>query len=390
MIRNPTFHYDFLMQSPGAPEFQAMVARHFEGFTNEDLMAGTIPQFLNELDGTTRMSSYMLQLYRRFGQHTYVLGPRVQELFRRTQLKKITPEMIVPPVSAFYVAVADCPWQLWGGDRTKMHNLAGIYISFNKVYQGGAPPGGVVAGALPPGAEVHDCINIMLWGAANERSINKFDDTILWFSISLDRWMKAGHDLETFFQNHSVMTADADSLEGADWNPRLDVLPRILLGEPDPFRPQFVPETPEGLTSQRETLVNVLRLVLNLCLYMRSEEPDLDVQDWKDKATVLKKKIETKKSPGKRKKLERQLTSLPRTRVVYVGPMFEELPGTGDVLVRDSQGGTHVAPVEHGVAPHWQRYHVGSGDSRTTKWRLKGMYRRGGGTPDRIITKFRE
>ena len=381
MIRNPTFHYDFLLSSPGAPQFQEIVERQFRSFSDAELIGGTIPQFLNELDGTTRMSSYMAHLYKRFGQHTFVVGPKVQELFRRTKLAKITPEMITPPAAAFYIGVADCPWQLWGGNRTKLHNLTGIYVSFSKVYQGPQPPGGYKVGdPLPPGTEVHDCINIMLWGKANERSLDKFDDTVLWFSISLDKWMKAGQDLETFFQNHSVMTADTDDLK--DWNPTANEL--------DPFAPAYIPEDLNNLAIQRDMLVNVLRLVLNVCLYMGSEEPDLIVEDGRDKARALREKISKKKSPGKRKKLERQLANLPRTRLVYVGPLFEELPDGRPDETGEYLGGTHASPVEHGVSPHWQRYHVGSGEDRSIKWRLKGMYVRGSGKADRTITKIRE
>jgi hypothetical protein len=289
--------------------------------------------------------------------------------------------MIKPPASAFYIGVADCPWQLWGGNRTKLHNLTGIYVSFSKVFQGPQPPGGYKVGdALPPGTEVHDCINIMLWGKANERSLDKFDDTVLWFSISLDRWMNAGQDLETFFQNHSVMTAEADDLK--DWNPKANEL--------DPFAPAYVPEDMNNLAIQREMLVNVLRLVLNVCLYMGSEDPDLIVEDGRDKAKALQEKISKKKSPGKRKKLERQLANLPRTRLVYVGPLFEELPDERTTEPGEYKGGTHASPIEHGVSPHWQRYHVGSGENRTIKWRLKGMYVRGSGKADRTITKIRE
>jgi len=383
MFRNPPFHYDFIMKSPGAIEFQDLIERQFVKFTNGDLIAGTIPALLNELDGTTRMSSYMLQLYKRFGQHTFVVGPKVQELFRRTKLAKVTPEMITPPSPAFYIAAADCPWQLWGGERTKLHNLTGIYVSFSKVFQGNQPPGGYKFGDdLPPGAEVHDCINILLWGEANERSLDKFDDSVLWFSISLDKWLNAGQDLETFFQNHSVMAAAADDLK--DWNPTANEL--------DPFAPAYVPENPEALAAQREMLMNVLRLVLNVCLYMGSEDPDLLVEDGEDKAKALQEKISSKKSPGKRKKLERQLANLPRTRLVYVGPMFEELPDSEKRARdgREDQGGSHASPVEHGVSPHWQRYHVGSGEDRSIKWRLKGMYVRGAGKADRTVTKLRE
>lgn len=379
MIRTPTLHYDYIMGTPGASEFHALIDKQFSSFSNDELLGGKIPEFVNTLDAVTRTSAYLMQLYKRFGQNTYVIGPRVQELFRRTQLTRITPDMIQPPVPAFYIALADCPWQIWGGERTKLHHLTGIYVSFSKVYQGRRPAPGTPPEKMP---ELHNCINIVLWGEANERSFDKFDDALLWFSISLDRWVSAGQDLETFFANHSVMTATSTDLK--DWDPHAHEL--------DPFAQPYIPEEEGALAAQREALVGVLRLILNLCLYMGSDDPDLDVHDWKDKEAELKKKLSSKKSPGKRKKLERQISNLPRTRVVYVGPLFEELPGPDAAPVegRQHQGGTHASPVEHGVAPHWQRYWVGSGADRKVKWRLKGMYVRGGGKPDRTITKIRE
>jgi len=374
MVRTPPLHYDFVLKTPGATELHALVQREFDTLSDADLINGHIPQFLNTLDQVTRISSYLMHLYRRFGQNTFVVGPNVQELFRRTKLARITPDLIQPPAPAFYIALADCPWQIWGGERTKLHNLTGVYVSFSKVYQGKAKTGGT-----PP--ELHNCINIVLWGEANERSLSKFDDALLWFSISLDRWVEADQDLETFFANHSVMTATSMDLK--DWDPHAHEL--------DPFAQPYLPEDAEALATQRECLVNILRLILNLCLYMGSDEPEVDVHDWQDKASKIRKKLATKKSSGKRKKLERKLSNLPRTRVVYVGPLFEELPDHKDRdPTKEHQGGTHASPIEHGVAPHWQRYWVGSGENRKVKWRLKGMYVRGSGKPDRTLTKIRE
>jgi hypothetical protein len=200
---------------------------------------------------------------------------------------------------------------------------------------------------------------------------------VLWYSVNLEDWERTGLDLEEYFRGHAVMTADKDHLNA--WEGK-DVI--------DPLSPPLLPTDPVHLHEQRQTLTNVLRLVLNLCLYLGSEGPDLYVQPPTDAAT-FQRKIAKKKSGGKRKKLERRLTNLRKTRVVYVGQTFEGLaPRTGSTT--SDQGGTHSSPVEHAVKPHWQRYWTGSNEQRKVRWTLKGMYVRGTGTADRTITKFVE
>lgn len=370
MIRTPQLHYDFIMKAPGGAEFHGMIRKLFDTFSDAELLGGLTPRALAELDGVSKIAHHMMCLYERFGQNTYVVGPKVQDLFRRTELSKITPEMINPPSHAFYVGLVDCPWTIWGGERTKMHKVTGAYVSFTKIAQ-------VEDGVRSDPPVFHDCLNILLWGQANERSLDKFDDTVMWFSISLDRWIAAGQDLEEFFQNHSVMTATPDDLK--DWNP--------LAHELDPFAPAYIPDTPGDHAIQRDSLVSILRLILNICLYMDSEDPELEVVDNREVAKELRAQAATKKSPGKRKVLERRADNLPKTKFIYVGPLYEEV---AQREAREHQGGTHANPIEHGVPPHWQRYWVGSGAARKTVWKHKGMYRRGSGKPDRTITKIRE
>lgn len=381
MFRTPQLHYDFIMKAPGGSEFHGLVSRKFRDFTDAELMGGEIPGALYELDETSRVSHYMMALYERFGQNTYVIGPKVQDLFRRTDLAKITPDMISAPVPAFYIALADCPWTLWGGERTKMHHISGIYVSFTKVAhrEPGLPPPKTQELLDVTKLKMQDCINIVLWGAANERSLDKFDDTILWYSINLEEWIEAGQDLETFFQQHSVMQDFSDDMtqEG------------LAAKGLDPFSLPYIPNNSDDLAAQRETLVSVLRLVLNLCLYMDSEDPELEVRDKKDEIAKLERELRGKKSPAKRKRLSRRIEGMPKTRYIYIGPMYEEL-AEQEAKARAHGGGTHASPIEHSVVPHWQRYWVGSGAARRVVWRHKGMYRRGGGKPDRTITKLRE
>jgi len=383
MLRTPQLHYDFIMKSPGGAEFHDVVRKMFADFTEAELMSGEIPMGMYELDETSRVSHYVMALYEKFGQNTYVIGPKVQDLFRRTDLARITPEMITPPVPAFYIALADCPWLLWGGERTQMHNLSGVYVSFTKVGQ--RVPGTTVIETAekletdPSAIKMEDSIQIVLWGAANQRSIDRFDDTILWYTINLEEWVAAGEDLEEFFRQHSIMQ---------DLVPDMTAEKLIEKGL-DPFSLPFIPNNTEDITTVRETLVNVLRLVLNLCLYMESEDPELEILDKKDEVEKLERELKGKKSPAKRKKLSRRIEKMPKTRYIYVGPLYEEL-AEQETKTRVNGGGTHASPIEHGVVPHWQRYWVGSGAARHQVWKHKGMYRRGAGKPDRTITKIRE
>jgi hypothetical protein len=207
------------------------------------------------------------------------------------------------------------------------------------------------------------------------------DDALLWYSMNLDAWGRDGSDLESFFEQQAIMLHDEDDKQRWAGSDPLDPA--------DSGRPS-VPED-DGVEEHRRTLTCVMRTVFNLCLYLNSDEPDLEVRDSKDEAEKLRGEISKKKSAGKRKKLERRLGNLPKTRIVYVGPLFEEVESQRrfNEWVKPS-GGSHATPVEHAVRPHWQRYWVGSGDQRKQKWTLKGMYVRGTGQPDRTITKIRE
>jgi len=118
---------------------------------------------------------YAMLMYERFGQHTFVVGPRVQDLFRRTELTKVTEDMLVPPSKAFYVALPGCPWQVWGGGRTRLHEVRGVYVSFSRAVpsrEAGTPS---------------RCANFVIWGFPNERSQGPGDDAVLWHSVNLER-----------------------------------------------------------------------------------------------------------------------------------------------------------------------------------------------------------
>ena len=230
-----------------------------------------------------------------------------------------------------------------------------------------------------PDAEI-DAINFCIWGAPNECSISNADDAVLWHSIDLDAWKSSGEDLEGFFEKSRVMLADADNPKG--WV----VEDPLHLGA-------ALPGDEEQLEEQREMLRAVMRTVLNVCLYTSSEDADVDVVDNVENVATLRRQLGRAKAPGKRKKLERRIANVPRTRIVHIGPMFEVTSESAKDLEKlpcEHGGGTHASPIKHTVVPHYQRYWVGTGDERRTVWKYRGMFTRGSGKPERTIMKIRE
>ena len=381
MLRTPRLHFDVVRKHvPEVGVFHRMMMEHHAEMSEEELARGTCSSVISSLEGSPKFMAYQMMMYDRFGQNSFVVGPRVQDLFRRTDLSKITSDMVVEPKTSFYVAVPNCPWQIWGGERTQWHNVEGIYVAFVDSVDGNELPHGDVKTVSLSTLEARRerCIQILLWGGPNERSLTTTDDALLWFAINLDRWVETHEDIETFFSRHAVMNAGSDARFDAENDPL------------DPFSMPITPSDSEGVAKQRESLVNVMRLVFNLCLYMASDDVEIETVDNTVEAAKIREQIKRKKAGGKRKKLERRLSSLPRTRIIYVGPMFEELAERDHREQLNGHGGSHASPIEHAVKPHWQHYWVGSGDDRRRILRHKGMYRRGSGKPDRTIVKIRE
>lgn len=363
-MRTPLVHFDFMQRHvPFGREGYEVVRRSCRGLSDAELLDGVISGWLADLDGTSRAIGFAMMLYERLGQNTFVVGPRVQDLFSRTSLSKVSPDMLVPPARAFYVALADCPWRIWGGDRTLWHHVSGAYVSFT------------VGHSESTGDTPCNGINFCIWGGPNARSVDNADDAVLWHSINLDLWEESGEDLETFFGGSRVMSASPGASDFGDGCVSL-------------------PDDEDDLNEQREMVRHVMRTALNVCLYTSSEDPDLEVVDSAPNLDDLRRQLGRAKASGKRKKLERRIASAatgPKTRVVYIGPMFEAAPEPSRSGARGGASpDTHASPVEHTVRPHYQRYWVGSGATRRRVWKYRAMHARGSGKPDRTVTKIRE
>lgn len=364
--QHPLIHFDNMRKRipDGFQVFEVMREHHRE-LSDEDLSNGVILNSMFHLDDTTKILTHQMIFYDRFGQHTFVIGPKVRDLFCRTDLTKVTPDMIKPPAAGIYIALPHCPWKIWGGKRTGLHPLQGVYVSFMRAFRRGSDP---LQDPRTSWQQTEYGISFLLWGDTNEKSIGPGDDAVLFHNLSFDEWAREDQDLEEFFVNKEVMT-ELHQVE--DWK-------------------EFQMDIPDGeeaeriMKSQREALMGVLRLTVNLCLYLQSEEHDIYTDDPVIKIRNLQDQATRKKNPGKRKKIERQIQNMSRAKVVYVGPTYEEHEkGT-------RKGGPAASPVEHQVPPHYQHYWVGSGEDRRRVLKYKGMYSRGSGTPERTVIKFRE
>ena len=235
MLRTPRLHFNrVLKEMPELGMIHNMMIRSHASFTNEELKKGWTAEVVNALEGAPKFIAYQMMLYERFGQNSYVVGPKVQDLFRRTELSKITPDMVVEPQASFYIALQDCPWRIWGGPRTKWHHVEGIYVSVTDSVDATGMWGDPEA--VSGDAKRERGINVLICAKPNERSVGPSDDATLWFNLNLERWVQKEEDLETFFQNHTVMQADHENTDR--WEGR----------DPfDPFAVPLIPDTEDNL-----------------------------------------------------------------------------------------------------------------------------------------------
>ena len=359
----PKIHYDW--QNKHEPTLLEIVSRLLASTPKEALLDGAVPDSLNrfgeQVSTTGMIVGYALYMFRLCGQHVYAMGPHVADAFSRTDLSGITADQISTPFPSFYVALKDVHWRLWGGTHTQWHTLTGAYVQHTKRYN-------------PETEKATYGLHIVLWGAPNKRSRGPLDDIVFWYSIDLGSCPE-GIDLEEYFQTQEVMSPD---------NNLIDRCEQTL------FVDEFVVDgAPVDVTEvQRQAVAGVFRLIINMLLYLKSEQPDLLVHDRKDERKKVEDAIGRAKSNGKVKKLKRKLDHLPGTVITYVGQGIEQK--LKDASRRTSSATSRSAPRAHLVRPHWRHYWVGPKAQQRRVRRWIHLFERGSGEPARTIHKFRK
>jgi len=291
------------------PEFREFFQR--EGYYHYSLMRASI----------------MLLHYRRYGQQTFLMGPKFRELLSRTSIQGVPVSAIKLPYPVFYIALADCPWLLWGGD-TGFHNLTGILV----------------------GLDIRDeqtDLTFFLWGEENHKSRVVGDDASFWFTLNL---------------------GEALSLKEAEGDINLESYVRKILKDPNRDRSDYTEVNDEGPESSKQFMVdipdngpvrdtiadtaaNVVRVVINLLIYLQSVGAQQDTHETTTRRQQTHQDLKAlgDKPHGKQKKrkrkLENELERLSEAHITWIGKQIEQTSGAP----RAPQG----KAIHHWVRGHW-------------------------------------
>lgn len=329
-------HHDQILKCD--PSRQRMIdimlaARKVNPYLSFDMMGYGLEQKMGYMPAGA-IATTLMTLHQEQGQQTFVLGPHMTSMLEHTSVQDVARDDLHLPYPIFYVVLTDCGHRLWGGGRTQWHKVSGMYVHM---------------------VEDTRALTILAWAEENERSLGPGDDAQSWARLHLRAHIH--EDLET----------SIDSLLRDDKNDKSD--PII-----DPFDEINGTKYPDdGREAQTATLRAMFRIAINLALYLSSEGADAASVD-DEQAAKLKRKIESTKSPGKRKKYERQLSQRSKATFIKVGRSIEERART---QVRE-----HGNVRAHWVRGHWHHYWTGKG--RATKVRKWVMpYPKGLDTPEK-------
>lgn len=332
MNHRPVIQYrDIGRRVPEVIELVSRITR--SPYKGEELLMMVAPMCGGSL--TTQALIYSMVNYARSGSQSFVVGPRLQEMLANTSLSQVGVDELRLPYPGFYVAFPSSPWKVWGGERTKWHDLGGVYVTLTE--------NSLIDGSTK--------VMFFVWGNTNEKSTDPGDDAGFWFNVDLSR-VETHRDVESYVVN---------MMEGDD-------------GELDEIGGCRDPEVRENA---RELAVNIVRVVFNLAQYLSSEGAETKAtQDRSGNRhrSRMVKKLRKAKGP-RRKYLQGQLDRLGTPGVVtFVGPSIE----------KSYQEAASKAPgrtvMRHWVRGHWKMVRFGP-RSEAPSYRRKWIqpYERGEG-----------
>ena len=302
-----------------------------------ETLAGRTATLLSDLqvfskigESGPRMISAVLA-YALGGQQVFHVGPVMQELFDECLLTEVPGSHIDLPYECFYIALPDCLWPIWGGDRTQIHPISGLYVQRHR-----------------------DILSLLVWGQANQRSLTVDDDATFWCDIDLGEVPQVVQEGITFYDLEAYFPVLMHPYRGAH---------DLGLGLP----------TGENLRIVTNSVLHLWRIVFNLLLYLNSDRPDVQPDNEAGNARrQLSGKLDRVKSKGKAAKLQRMLARLTEASITWVGQDIERRAKA-----------TQTEPTSRTVRLHRRRGH------RHSYW--TGPRKDAEGNPrlgDQVIVKF--
>lgn len=322
---------------------------------------------LAESYSTTYAMLRLALMYHINQEQVVVVGPKMQAAFGHTSLENIPIDLLKLPHPCFYLATPESEGlELWGGERTQWHKVAGCYV------------------AMDPASDSNS-LSILAWGVANERSFEALDDATFWFRLDLDRWVdleeefsqvSSDENLQKTLANteyESAMHQAAEELlkEGkisypdaatalaktaAHRSANLDKALMNLLGNRGAEASDLGADAKaHHIERMRETARKLMRIVVNTILYMNSTSADMSAQvSYDNDRAKLRSELKRLKNPrkGKGRSLQRRLDALPYHKVVWVGPTIEQSKDDATNFT-DATGRRVSAHIRRG---HWHTF----------------------------------
>lgn len=321
LVRNTWDHPDIVKERTTNPEFKFLVQQ-------TSVRQGMPPSMSVELEA--------LFWYERFGQQSYVLGQRLQEMFKHTKLTGIEREHIKLPYKSFYVALEDSKEALWDGEDQCWHQLAGFYVvmdDWNTLY-------------------------LYLWGKPRK---NPRDDSSAWIKFDMDvifgdHGDERYNDLEDYLQKISA-DYEANSNDDAEW-----------LAVPPKHR-------------AKATAANLAaaRYAFNLIMYLQTQNKETKVSTPESRQAEFDAEFgKSNHRKGKAKLAKRDVAKAAKSTVTWIGRTVER-----EHRERKKAG---LQPRQW-VTGHWQHYWYGSGENKVRLPRHKQPYEKNVDSPTRIESR---
>lgn len=259
------------------------------------------------------------------GKNVYSMGPKARSTFASLKLGKLGPKDVLLPFKCIYLDIgSDSGMYIWGGPRTEWHEVEGAYVY--TIGEGLIRASPTVSSDSPP------CLGVILWGPANDKSIDGTDDAVFNIMLRTDT-LTSGVDAEKHFKGILQGTSFVQAGNAAHKDPGV--------------------KERAGLSNNSvPTLVKAARLVLNAVLYITSASPEVSPDPRTLEKTALEARL-TRAGCSKKKRLERKLEKHSSCYIRQLAPGLER----GPVIA----GSVGPGVARHHVCAHWHRYWVKEG-----------------------------
>ena len=260
-MSNLDLHHDYIMAKHELVRDQVLLfEKRLKDLGEED--------FAISRDGNPEIPTSQIILleallhFRKCGQQSFMIGPNLQDMFCETSLQSVPREALKMPYQCFYLALPDCPWEVWGDENTGWHPIGGAYVRHDTV---------------------RNKLTLAVWGMCNEKSVGPKDFPHSWCEVDLDECFVETGDLEHYFDR----LFDPNDLARID-NDHVHGRPSALEGDPN-----F--ET--DLKGAANAFKAIYRIAINLILYLQTETADLTSRprrldnDWRRRLGIGKKKF---------------------------------------------------------------------------------------------------